>query len=185
MSSLIEQTKPEADILDVCCGSRMFYDNENKDRMDIIYMDIRKDVTIEYTQKNGTTSVWKVDPDIVGDFRHIPFEDNRFSLVIFDPPHLFKAGKGIITNKYGSLSTNWKKDIEKGFKECMRVLRPGGFLNFKWSETEIPLAEISPLFPCRPLYYQRRTTKKSSGYWAMFRKESSISKEQKTLEVFF
>lgn len=165
--------KENADILDVCCGARMFYDRDSKNREDIIYMDIRNDVVIEYTHSNGTVSKWEIKPDVVGDFRHIPFEDNRFNLVIFDPPHLIKRGNGIITQKYGLLEEDWKVDIGKGFIECMRVLRPGGFLQFKWSEYDIPMAEISPLFPCRPIYYQRRKGRGFSGYWAMFRKEVS------------
>ena len=36
--------------------------------------------------------ILKVKPDIVADFKNIPFEDNSFSLVIFDPPHLLKVG---------------------------------------------------------------------------------------------
>lgn len=162
--------KPNADILDVCCGPKMFYDNNSKNRPDIIYMDIRKDVVIEYEHKNGTISTWTISPDIVGDFRSIPFQDNTFSLVIFDPPHLIKEINGLITQKYGALSKDWKNDLKLGFKECMRVLKPGGFLNFKWSETSIPLSEITPLYPCSPLYSQRRSGKSTSGYWAMFRK---------------
>ena len=60
-------------------------------------------------------------------------------------------------------------DIRKGFEECFRVLRPGGFLNFKWSETEIPLSEVTPLFPVRPMYYNRQGL---HGAWFMFRKEA-------------
>lgn len=181
----ILEIKPHADILDVCCGPRMFYADSNKNRSDVIYMDIRDDVTIEYEHKNGTISTWKIKPDIVGDFRHIPFKDNSFSLVIFDPPHLLNKNNGIIKSKYGALTENWKKDIEKGFKECIRVLKPEGFLNFKWSNTQIPLAEISALFPFDPIYYQRRNTDKTSGYWAMFRKGDNIPPNQKTLDLSY
>ena len=76
-------TKP---ILDVCCGSRMFY--FNKENPDVVYMDNRdfEDILCDGRQL-------KVHPDIVADFRNIPFEDNLFSLVIFDPPHLLKVGQ--------------------------------------------------------------------------------------------
>lgn len=160
--------KESADILDVCCGPRMFYDKTSKDRQDVIYMDIRNDVLISYTHANGTVSEWIIEPDVVGDFRHIPFENNRFSLVVFDPPHLVGAHDGIITKKYGKLGKEWKEDLKLGFLECFRVLRPGGFLNFKWSESEIPLSEVSPLFPQRPMYYNRQGL---HGAWFMFRKE--------------
>lgn len=163
-------SKPGADILDVCCGPRMFYGPESKDRTDVIYMDIRR-ADLEYTHKDsGTVSEWHIDPDIIGDFRDIPFESDMFSLVVFDPPHIHReSDSGIIVQKYGKLTAEWKDDLRRGFRECMRVCRPGGFVNFKWSESEIPMSEVSPLFPCPPMYYQRRGAQRS-GYWAMFRK---------------
>lgn len=147
----------------------MFYDNENKNRDDVIYMDIRQNITIKYKHGNGTISEWEINPDIAGDFRNIPFEDESFNFVIFDPPHLTRT-TGIIVEKYGTLGENWKSDIKKGFDECMRVLKTGGFLNFKWSDSEIPISEIKKIFPCAPIFSQRRLTRSSAGYWAIFRK---------------
>ena len=162
--------KPTADILDVCCGPRMFYDRDSKDREDTIYMDIRSGFHIEYEHPNGYVSCWSVEPDIIGDFRSIPFESNRFSLVIFDPPHIPRNTNGIIIKKYGSLGSDWKNDLSAGFSECFRVLRPGGFLNFKWSEVPIPISEVTPLFPVKPMYHTRTGM---HGGWFMFRKEDS------------
>lgn len=34
-----------------------------------------------------------IKPDIIGDFRSIPFDDNIFHMVVFDPPHLLKVGE--------------------------------------------------------------------------------------------
>lgn len=74
-------------ILDVCCGSKMFW--FNKHHKNTIYMDIRDEEYDVYDKHIA------VHPDVIADFRSIPFEDNRFNLVVFDPPHLRWAGKKI------------------------------------------------------------------------------------------
>lgn len=123
-------------ILDACCGSRMFW--FEKDHPDVTYMDIRQE-TFEIHAKKVN-----VDPDIVGDFRDMPFDDETFDLVIFDPPHLKWAGQNsIMRAQYGQLNKDtWKEDIFLGFSECMRVLRNDGTLIFKWSDVQIHVKEI-------------------------------------------
>lgn len=65
-------------ILDACCGSRMFwFDRENPN---VVFMDNRQFCT---TLCDGRTL--NVDPDVIGDFRNIPFEDGSFRMVVFDP----------------------------------------------------------------------------------------------------
>lgn len=128
-------------ILDACCGSRMFwFDKENPD---VLFMDNRKldDVVL----CDGRTI--NIDPDVVGDFRNMPFEDNTFDMVVFDPPHLLRAGDSSwLARKYGKLDKNtWRDDLAKGFLECFRVLKDGGFLIFKWSEIQIKVSEIVKL----------------------------------------
>ena len=85
-------------ILDACCGSRMFwFDRQQKNT---VYMDNRE---FEDTLCDGRRLI--VKPDIVGDFRQIPFPDETFRLVVFDPPHLRHGGdKSWIVKKYGKLN---------------------------------------------------------------------------------
>jgi len=59
-----------------------------KNRPDTVYMDIRK---VEETLCDGRKLI--IEPDIIGDFRDIPFPDDTFYLVVFDPPHLKYAGE--------------------------------------------------------------------------------------------
>lgn len=122
-----------ARILDACCGSRMFwFDKENPN---VTYMDIRQ----EYEELE-TGHVVDVNPDVVGDFRNMPFEDDAFDMVVFDPPHLIHAGENSwLAKKYGKLDELWPEDIRQGFAECMRVLKPNGSLIFKWNEDQISL----------------------------------------------
>ena len=147
-------------VLDVCCGSRMFwFDKQNKST---VFMDNRQ---FEDVLCDGRKLI--VSPDIVADFRNIPFPNNTFKLVVFDPPHLINAGdKSWLAKKYGKLEENWKSDLKSGFCECMRVLDDFGVLIFKWNEEQIRLADIKPLFPCTPLFGNKR----SKTHWVVFMK---------------
>lgn len=149
-------------ILDACCGSRMFwFDKQNED---VLFMDIRKE---EHTLCDGRSL--EVKPDIVGDFRDMPFDDESFYLVVFDPPHLINAGDDSwLAKKYGKLDELWQFDIRQGFNECMRVLKPNGTLIFKWNEDQISLQEILSVIDCKPLFGNRR----SKTHWLTFMKEN-------------
>ena len=57
-------------ILDVCCGSQMFYFDKNRD--DLITMDIRKENFEIHGKKVN------VNPQIIGDFTNIPFKNETF-----------------------------------------------------------------------------------------------------------
>ena len=149
-------------ILDVCCGSKMFWFQKQRD--DVIYMDIRKE-TFDIQGKHV-----HVDPDIIGDFRKIPFANNSFKMVVFDPPHLRWAGQNsIMRAQYGQLESNWAEDIRKGFSECFRVLETGGFLVFKWSECQVKLKSILELTDQMPLFGNRR----GNTHWLVFIKEEN------------
>ena len=65
-------------ILDACCGSRMFWFDKNEPHT--TYMDRRAE---EFEIHKKTINV---KPDIVADFRDMPFDDETFNLVVFDPP---------------------------------------------------------------------------------------------------
>lgn len=150
-------------ILDVCCGGKMFW--FNKKNPNVLFCDIRKEKLI--FPGNRTTSIL---PDMIVDFCKMPFSDNTFKLVVFDPPHLIKPGKtGWMFKKYGGLSENWKDDLKKGFEECFRVLKPDGILIFKWNETDIKVEEILKLTPVNPLFGNRQG-KKHKTHWICFMK---------------
>ncbi len=137
-------------ILDACCGSRMFwFDKENENAL---YMDNR---TLDTTLCDGRKLV--VNPDIVADFKSMPFDDETFYLVIFDPPHLKNAGDtSYLKAKYGTLGLNWKDDIKQGLEECWRVLKENGTLIFKWNEEQVLLSDVKGLLPSKPIIGQRR-----------------------------
>lgn len=146
-------------ILDVACGSKMFY--FQKDHPNVIFMDIR-----EHYEELESGHKINVAPDIVGDFRDIPFKDNEFDLIVFDPPHLIRAGDNSwLVKKYGRLNEDtWPQDIKQGFDECMRVLKPTGTLIFKWNEDQIKLREILDVIGQQPLFGNKR----AKTHWLTF-----------------
>jgi len=130
-------------ILDPASSMRSFYFDKKDPR--VLFGDIREDETHLLT--NGQTI--KIKPDEVMDFRGIPYPDESFQAVIFDPPHMLRLSeKSWMRKKYGVLdSENWRDDLTKGFAECFRVLKTNGTLVFKWNEVSIPLKEVLGLTP--------------------------------------
>lgn len=171
-------------ILDACCGGKMFYFDKHDDR--VLFQDIRKGKT---TLCDGR--LFEVSPDVQADFTNMPYEDGSFSMVVFDPPHLvYSRGKtskmvdiydslsdktlpsGYQHIKYGALYADWREMLTKGFAECFRVLKPGGFLIFKWNETEIKVSEILKLTSEKPIF-GHRSGKRSNTHWICFMKNTT------------
>lgn len=157
-------------ILDACCGGKMFW--FDKDNPNTIFVDkrIMERKTI-WTSKDGKqTREFEVKPDIIADFQHLPFPDNSFYHVVFDPPHLTRAGEtSWIRAKYGCLEDNWREMISNGFKECFRVLKPFGTLVFKWNEENIKVSEVLKLCEQQPLY-GHVTGKGGKTHWLVYMK---------------
>jgi len=154
-------------ILDVCCGSRMFWFDKSDNRG--LFIDNRVDehwLTDKYAKDGKRKLV--VRPNIQADFVKLPLPSNQFQMVVFDPPHLESNGKNSWLNlKYGTLSGNWEDMLREGFSECFRVLDNGGSLIFKWSSVEIPLSKILKLVDVRPLF-GHRSGKHSKTHWVTF-----------------
>lgn len=148
-------------ILDACCGSKMFW--FDKEHESALYMDNR---TLDTTLCDGRKLV--VNPDVVADFKNMPFDDETFYLVIFDPPHLKNAGDtSYLKAKYGTLGPSWKDDIKQGLAECWRVLKENGTLIFKWNEEQVLFSDVKGLLPSEPIIGQRR----GKTIWLVFFKE--------------
>lgn len=154
-------------VLDPASGSRMFYFDPEDDR--VLFGDIRSE---EHVLCDGRAL--NINPDAYTDFRELPFPDASFRVVVFDPPHLVKAGpKSWQAAKYGRLNKEtWRDDLRAGFAECFRVLMPEGILIFKWNETQIKVREILALTDQKPLV-GHISGKAMNTHWITFMKGSA------------
>ena len=153
-------------ILDATCGGRMMW--YQKKHPNTLYIDQRsKPKGFMKVRKN-----FSVEPDIQADFREMPFKDNQFHLVVFDPPHTIRkvAEGGVIAERYGRLLLeSWQEDLALGFTECWRVLKPKGTLLFKWNECDKAIEDIEPFYPGPPLF-GNRMGKNNKTIWVCFMK---------------
>ena len=162
-------------ILDACCGGKMFYFDKSDQR--VLFQDIRK---VKTTLCDGRT--FEVSPDVQADFTNMPYPNSCFSMVVFDPPHLIYHRQQKIEGedkatptgwqqlKYGALYSDWRDMLTKGFSECFRVLKPGGFLIFKWNETDIRVSEVLKLTTEKPVF-GHISGKRSNTHWICFMKQ--------------
>ena len=160
----------EKKILDATCGSRMLWFQKYCEQT--IYMDCREEdgTAIWKSTKNDSVRTLNVHPDVIADFTDMPFPDDSFYLVVFDPPHLIKIGDNAwMRKKYGKLPENWESLIHDGFNECMRVLKPNGTLIFKWSEIQIPTRKVIDAIGQEPLF-GNRSGKALKTHWMVFMK---------------
>lgn len=167
-SSHIEPNEEQV-VLDVCCGPKgMWFDKSDPRAM---FVDRRSEtIKMHYPSGNYTE---KINPDVVADFTNLPFDDNTFSLVVMDPPHLQRSGPdGRMTKRYGHLKGEWREMLKMGFVECFRVLKPHGTFVFKWCEVQFPIKEILDLTPEKPLF-GHQSGKRANTHWVAFIKQNS------------
>lgn len=165
-------------ILDVTCGGRSIWHPENKDREDSLYADMRQrpggfiDDDYDMNRNPG----YAITPDVVQDFRQLPYKDESFDLAVFDPPHAIREGgmtrlTGITHRKWGALAAEtWQADIEQGFTELWRVLKDGGTLIFKFADESAAFEDVLALAPEPPLFGTSVYSRQVETRWYVFHK---------------
>lgn len=157
-------------VLDCCCGSKMFWFDRNDARA--LFVDKRREehpIDIGTPGTRGRAPII-VDPDLLADFSELPFPDESFYMVVFDPPHIERLhALGLLTKKYGILCGDWKDMLRRGFAECFRVLKPNGALIFKWAESNHPVSSILALTDEKPLF-GHKSGAKAKTHWIVFMK---------------
>lgn len=134
----------------------MWFDKTNEN---VIFLDERKEVK----------------PNIIARWENLPFKNNTFDLVNYDPPYGIanKIGNGNINKCYGVLKPeSFYSVLTKAFKEAFRVLKPDHFLIFKWGEMDKPLNSILATAPIKPLFGQKANVGQHERqvYWVTFLK---------------
>ena len=156
-------------VLDACCGGRAMWFDRADSRA--LYID-RRNETVMFHASTGNLP-HTIAPDQVCDFTSMPFPNDTFSLVVFDPPHVQREQPlGNITKRYGCLNGDWRGMLRDGFSECFRVLKPSGVLVFKWSSVQFALKEILELTPEKPLF-GHQSGKRMNTHWVCFMKQES------------
>lgn len=157
-------------VLDPCCGGKMFWFDKEDSRA--VFTDIRRVPKHEYYKHKYI----EVAPDYEVDFRNLPFKDETFWHIVFDPPHIEGLSKkSWMCLKYGTLDATWRDMIRAGFNECWRVLKTNGTLIFKWSSVKIPVSEVLKVIPQKPLYGNRSV--KSTTHWIAFIKDEESGEQ--------
>jgi ubiquinone/menaquinone biosynthesis C-methylase UbiE len=157
-------------ILDATCGFKgMWY---QKNHPLVTYMDKRNE-KVHIKTKTNWKRTYNINPDVVSEWKNIPFDDEYFDMVIFDPPHIIRnknTKEGAIEKEYGRLHTDdWKDVLQQGIKELFRVLKREGVFIFKWCESDKKVDEILKLFPFPPLF-GTRTGQSNKNHWIVFLK---------------
>lgn len=145
-------------IPDATAGRRMMW--LQKRREDTVFLDKRREVK----------------PDIVADFRQLPFKDSIFDLVLFDPPHLSTGETGVFRRKFGTINHFTLGGLYHASRELFRVLKNSCFLIFKWNTHDYSVKQVLQYWPWPPLFGQRTTGRikyrnVSQTWWFCFIKE--------------
>ena len=154
-------------LLDATAGNRMIWAHVGKKSDYVVFMDKEPNLAIP--------------PDVLAVWGHLPFRDQVFSCVIFDPPHS-RFGKNSMHQDtkghrwWGNLSKRWQTDFYKAAQEFIRV---SDILCFKWNETSHVIDKILPLFrPWKIKYMKKHQSSmkrgKSTTWWVTFINEVRI-----------
>lgn len=131
-------------ILDATAGYRMMW--FDKHHPNALYVDSRPEC----------------EPDQVANYTKLPYPDESFKLIVFDPPHIVKSGNNNSNMQrcFGRLEAEtWESDLRKAFAELWRLLKPEGVLIFKWNNRYIQSDRVLALAPVAPLFYQVSSSK--------------------------
>jgi len=159
-------------VLDATTGGKHMWHSEMKDADSVVFADRRRVEKGALEHQQG----WSCNPDVVCDTRDLPFAENTFSLIAYDPPHRVTDGgmkqlAGVIEQKYGALmAETWQSDLQSSFEELWRVLQPGGTITFKWADVHKSHDKVIDAIGKTPLYGVTTEKDRAVTKWWVFHK---------------
>ena len=132
-------------VLDATAGNRhMWGDNKHLDN--VVFMDKEPNL--------------RIPPDIIATWDDIPFPDDYFHCVIFDPPHVFSEtsmynqdpqarphGANKIPGWYGAFKSR-REAVKQIYEAQIEFARVAPRMCFKWNEASMKLQNVLSLFTC-------------------------------------
>jgi len=161
-------------ILDATCGFRGIWYQKNHPL--VTFMDRRKGkVEFENSSTLSRYRSYKINPEVVSEWKDAPFPDNHFDMIVFDPPHMIKkegTKECNMMKPYGYLNEKtWRQDLQQGIKKLFDILKPNGVFILKWCENSVRVEEILKLCPYTPLFGSNTKSKgKTQNFWILFLK---------------
>ena len=105
----------------------MFWFDRKDQRATFVDKRRERHTPADVSSKGGSREL-VIAPDLLADFTDLPFPDNTFALVVFDPPHFERNGAtGWVGLKYGTLKGDWREELRQGLLSASRAAARGGF----------------------------------------------------------
>lgn len=157
-------------MLDATAGNRVMW--TNKFPPYTIFLDKEHDLLIP--------------PDIVAVHEHLPFRDDVFDCVLYDPPYSTNLPPWMLNKKtrpgsgglawYGLYKTK-REMLVSIYRATQEFLRVSKRLCFKWNEMQVSLWKVLPFFkPWKMIHKLEWKTKMKRGknktYWVTFLRTS-------------
>jgi hypothetical protein len=128
-------------VLDACVGGALMYDGWQSNLEDsFISIDIRKGSYTQTHDKRWSTKTLEVKPTLLADLKKLPFKNNVFDSIVFDPPHFACGINSFLRGYYGSWNQQEVKESLKAANlEFARVLKTNRSLLLKIMPTDLDL----------------------------------------------
>ena len=161
-------------MLDSTSGNRHLW--KNKTPKNVLFLD--KELNL------------RIPPDIFADWKHLPFRDNSFECVLFDPPHVFSEssqfnrdpkarphGQKKIPGWYGAFKSKRHAIIEI-YNAQIEFARVASRMCFKWNEASISLWNVLGLFDRWMIQFkfQAKHLRSVKTWWVNFVRARAIKK---------